>query len=188
MEIKPSFVIFFFGILCLFSGTTENGQSKYSQNTWDLQYISECGISIKTPKNFALNKPALETRINYEVDLESENPFMKITFECGTIGSKFSGNIDRDLNLVKNQSIKYDQYLLEDNKLKDEIVENITVDTFEFASGEDAHTCIVTNNEYIIFYLQHRYILIKISVLDNDNFFNQYELKDVILKTIRILN
>lgn len=187
-KLTLSLVIFFFGIMCLFSQTLVNGQSKYSQNGWELHSIPECGISIKTPKNFSLNKPSLETRINYEFEIESEKPYMKITLECGNLGSKFSGNIDRDLGLVKNQSIKYDQYLLQDTILNDRIVENFTVGTFVFASGEDAHTGIVTNNEFFIFYFKYMYILIKISVLDNDNSFNKYELKDSILKTMKILN
>lgn len=156
--------------------------------SWQTHSLPNCGIELETPQNFTTSEHEQDIIDMHIVNIESTKPYVNILVECGKIGEKFSGIFDRDINLLKNQSVGYDQYILPINDTIIKIGENITSGSFRFANGEDAHTGVVTENQYYLFYLHQTYILLKIDVLDNDSYFVKHNLKGTILDSLKFLN
>lgn len=164
------------------------GQLVHNIHSWQSHLFPHCEIGLKTPQNFTKSENDQGITDFHITNIESNKPYIKILIECGKTGTKFTGNLDSDIKLLKNLSVGYDQYILPIRNTAVEIGDNITSESFRFASGEDAHTGVVTVNQYYLFYLHQNYVLIKLEVLDNDSYFVKIHLKDAILNSLRILD
>jgi hypothetical protein len=111
-------------------------------------------MNIDYPTNFTVEENTINFENTADFSIYSNNPYIRILFECNNLNeASLVNNYSKSISKIQEILLGYDDFMVEDVNMTKWKVDQLNTFSFIYASGESAHTGMVTTNEVI--YIPH---------------------------------
>jgi len=133
---------------------------------WTMLRSDECKMNMNYPISFKTEEITNEFENNTDFTIYSDDPYVLVSVDCNDLNINITkDNYRNDIIQMQEKLMGYDDFIVEDISQTKWKVDGQNAASFIFASGEDAHTGAVTNNEIIYVFHNNTPIMIKFMAL-----------------------
>jgi hypothetical protein len=135
-------------------------------NDWNTLRLDECDMNMKYPNNFETGSTTNDFEYKADFKLYSNEPYLLVSVDCNDLDMNFSNdNSTTIVTQIQEKVMGYDDFIVENINLTKWRVDDQSTESFIFASGEHAHTGVVTTNEMVYVPYNNLHIIIKFTAL-----------------------
>ena len=135
-------------------------------NDWNTLRFDECNMNMKYPNSFETEKVTNEFENKADFELFSNEPYLLVSVDCNDLDMNFSNDNNTIIVAqIQEKVMGYDDFIVENINLTKWRVDDQSTESFIFASGEHAHTGVVTTNEMVYVPYNNLHIIIKFTAL-----------------------
>ena len=156
---------------------------------WNTIRFDECNMNMNYPTGFKAEETTNEFENNADFTIYSDEPYIQVSIDCNDLDINLSkDNYTNDIIQIQEKLMGYDDFIVEDINLTKWRIDGQNTVSFIFASGENAHTGVVTTNEII--YVLHKDMPIMIKFIALYTEFDSFQIQKLekrIINSIKLL-
>lgn len=149
-----------------------------NSSDWNTLRFDECDMNLKYPTNFEPGNTTNEFEYKTDFELYSDEPYLLVSVDCNDLDMNFSNDNNTTIvTQIQEKVMGYDDFIVENINLTKWRVDGQSAVSFIFASGEHAHTGVVTTNEIVYVPYNNLHIIIKFTALHTE--FDSSEIQEL---------
>ncbi|WP_134483343.1 hypothetical protein [Candidatus Nitrosocosmicus franklandus] len=154
---------------------------------WPTFIFDDCNMSMNYPSSFKTEQIANEFGNGEYLILHSQEPYVSVMVECNNLDKTFlEYDQSKDDSRGHEKLMGYDDFVIEDINNTKWDIDGQNALSFLFASGENAHTGVVTTNEVIYSIGSDTTLMIKFTALYRE--FDSFQIQELERKMINSID